>query len=204
MQPTRPEPAKIDLSKAGQGNLKRTRGKLWDAAWLLVEVFLVTNPLQVSSRVRAWALRAFGASIGRDVILRPRLRVKCPWNLEIGDRCWVGEGVWIHNQALVTIGADTVISQETFITTGSHAYLTNMDLVVEPIEIGAGVWITSRCIILKGLRIGSNAVVTPGSVVRVDVAACAVVGGNPARLLRSRFEAPSSTQDMSDRAGPDA
>ena len=57
--------------------------------------------------------------IGRETLIR-NIHVKFPWNLEIGDRCWLGEGVWLHNQDKLTIGADSVISQQSFITTGSH------------------------------------------------------------------------------------
>lgn len=132
--------------------------------WLLVEYFFVTNSLQPSSRVRAMALRAFGANIGSGVILRPRLRVKFPWNLEIGDNSWVGEGVWIHNQAKVTIGHDVCISQETFITTGSHDFRRDMALITEPVVIEPGVWICSRVIVTSGTTIGRSSVIPAGIV----------------------------------------
>ncbi len=105
------------------------------------------------------------ATIGPGVIIRPRTRVKYPWNLAVGRDSWIGEGVWIHNQADVRIGSDTVISQETLVTTGSHAYRGNMDLVVEPVAIGSGVWIASRSIIAQGVVVGDDAVVGAGSVV---------------------------------------
>jgi putative colanic acid biosynthesis acetyltransferase WcaF len=134
------------------------------ALWFLVEYFLVTNALQPSSRIRAFALRAFGAKIGEGVILRPRLRVKFPWNLEIGADSWIGEGVWIHNQDRVSIGHDVCISQETFITTGSHRLRTDMGLVTKPVVIEPGVWICSRVIVTMGTVIGKNAVIPAGSI----------------------------------------
>ena len=135
------------------------------ALWILVEYFFVTNPLQLSSSLRAIALRAFGARIGKDVILRPRLRVKFPWNLEIGDNCWIGEGVWIHNQDKVKVGHDVCISQETFITTGSHAFRTDMGLVTKPVDIGSGAWICSRAILTAGTQVGVSALIPAGSLV---------------------------------------
>lgn len=176
----------IDLSQAGYGNFRRTRPRWYEALWILVEFLAVTNPLQPSSRVRGAALRGFGARIGEGVILRPRLRVKFPWNLEIGHRCWIGEGVWIHNQGSVTIGHDSIVSQETLITTGSHDARSTMNLIVKPVEIGSGVWITSRCIVQQGVQIGDNAIVTPGSVVHKSVPAGWVFGGNPARPIKER------------------
>jgi putative colanic acid biosynthesis acetyltransferase WcaF len=158
------------------------------ALWILVEYFFVTNALQPSSRLRATALRAFGAKIGNGVILRPRLRVKFPWNLEIGDNCWIGEGVWIHNQDKVTIGHDVCISQESFLTTGSHAYRKNMALLSKPIEIEAGVWITSRCLILGGTKIGTSCLISPMSVVSGVLPPGKVWGSLTSIDLGERFE----------------
>jgi putative colanic acid biosynthesis acetyltransferase WcaF len=156
-------------------------------AWGLFEWLLVTNALQVSSRVRVWTLRRFGARIGKGVIYRPRARVRFPWKLTIGDDTWIGEGVWIHNQDSVTIGRDVVISQESMITTGSHAHRVDMALVTAPVIIDDGAWVTARCVVLGGTTIGRSALVTPMSVVSGQVAPGRVVRGNPATDVGARF-----------------
>lgn len=176
----------INLSRAGPGNFRRQRSKGYELLWMVVEALLVTNSLQVSSSLRCAILRAFGAHIGRDVIIRPRVRVKFPWNLEIGDRCWIGEGVWFHNQDQIVIGHDTVVSQETFITTGSHDARSTMDLIVKPVTIGRGVWLTTRCIVQQGVTIGDNVLVTPGSVVHKSLPAGGIYAGNPVRRIKDR------------------
>jgi putative colanic acid biosynthesis acetyltransferase WcaF len=160
---------------------------------MVVELLLVSNPLQISSALRARALRLFGARVGANVIMRPRMRVKFPWNLRIGDNCWIGEGVWIHNQGLVTIEDNVVVSQETFITTGSHDIYRSMDLVVKPVIICRGAWLTTRCIVLQGVEVGQNSVVTPGSVVRKTLLPDGVYGGNPASFIRGRWKANDKT-----------
>lgn len=168
-------------------------GEAWDrprsvlALWLLVELLLVTNPLQVSSHLRAAVLRAFGARIGRGVILRPRMRVKFPWKLRIGDRSWIGEGVWIHNQDQVVIGSDVVLSQETFVTTGSHRHRTDMGLITKPVVIEDGAWITSRCVVLGGTHVGRSALARPLTVVKGDVPANAIVSGPDCVVVGPRF-----------------
>lgn len=177
----------VDLSGAGHGNFKRTRGTFVEALWILVEFFLVTNSLQVSSTIRAWALRMFGAQVGANVLLRPRLRVKFPWNLRIGDNCWIGEGVWIHNQGKVTVEDNAVLSQDAFITTGSHDIYGSMDLVIEPVFIHRGAWVTTRCLILQGVEVGENTVVSPGSVVNKSLPPNNIYGGNPAQFIRERW-----------------
>jgi len=160
--------------------------------WGLMEWLLVTNALQISSRVRVWTLRRFGAQIGNGVIYRPRTRVRFPWKLTIGDNCWIGEGVWIHNQDHVTIGRDVVISQETMITTGSHAHRRDMALLTAPVVIEDGAWITARCMVLGGVTVGRSALVTPLSVVSDAVAPGRVARGNPAVDIGPRF---ASTDD---------
>lgn len=133
--------------------------------WMIVELVIVTNPFQFSSSIRAAALRLFGAQVGKGVILRPRIRVKFPWNLTIGENCWIGEGVWIHNQNKVVIGNDVCISQETFITTGTHAFRTDMALITKAVHIEDGVWVCSRAIILAGVTLGTSSVVPAGMTV---------------------------------------
>ncbi|GLQ81463.1 hypothetical protein GCM10007881_49840 [Mesorhizobium huakuii] len=62
------------------------------------------------------------------------------------------------------------------------------DLSVDgPTEIGNDVWIGLRAVIMPGIRIGDGAVVGAGSIVTKDVAPYAIVAGNPARFIRSRF-----------------
>ena len=159
----------IDLSRAPGEKQAWDRPKVLVLAWALAELLFVTNPLQISSRLRVAALRAFGAEIGDGVVFRPRTRVKFPWKLEVGNRSWIGEGVWFHNQDRVTVGADAVISQETFITTGSHAYRRDMALITRPVTVEDGAWVTTRCILLGGTRVGRSAVVSPGSVVNGEI-----------------------------------
>lgn len=55
----------------------------------------------------------------------------------------------------------------------------------KPIKIGAGAWIGSRAIILKGVTIGEGAIVGAGSVVTKDVAPYTVVAGNPAKFIKN-------------------
>lgn len=159
----------IDLSAAPGERAAWDRPKVVVYLWAVAEMLFVTNAWQISSKLRVKVLRVFGAEIGEGVVFRPRTRVKFPWKLHIGDRSWIGEGVWIHNQADVYLGADVVISQETFITTGSHAVRRDMGLITRPIVIDAGVWVTSRCLILGGSRIGRSAVIPPMNVVSGNV-----------------------------------
>jgi putative colanic acid biosynthesis acetyltransferase WcaF len=147
----------------------------WDRPRLIVylwgafELLFVYNPWQISSSVRVRVLRLFGARIGNGVVFRPRTRVKFPWKLSIGENSWVGEGVWFHNQDHIRIGHDVCISQETLLTTGSHAHRRDMALITKPITVEPGAWVTSRCVVLGGVTIGRSALIAPMTVVGTDV-----------------------------------
>ncbi len=181
----------IDLSAAPGERSAWDRPRIVVYAWAVVELLLVANPWQISSALRVRALRSFGADIGEKVTFRPRTRVKFPWKLRIGDRCWIGEGVWFHNQDDIWIGSDVVISQETMLTTGSDAHRHDMGLVTRPIKVVDGAWITSRCLVLGGVTIGQSALVAPMTVVNKDVASNTIVGASRPTVLGIRFPPPA-------------
>ena len=178
----------IDLSLAGKGNYRAKRGALIELIWFVVEACVINNKLLPLSSVRVALLRLFGAKIGTGCRFVHPLRVKSPWNLEVGNNCWFGVDVWIYNQALIRIGSNVCISQGTFLSAGSHDMSTTMDLRVAPIVIEDGVWITSKCVVQMGVTIGRSAVVTPLSVVHRSLEPEGVYGGNPCRFIRNRFD----------------
>jgi putative colanic acid biosynthesis acetyltransferase WcaF len=182
------EPRVIPLASAPGEGTSWDRPRWFVYLWGVAELLFVSNPWQISSGLRVAVLRRFGAQIGSGVVFRPRTRVRFPWKLRIGNDCWIGEGVWFHNQDHVEVGNDVVISQETFITTGSHAHRRDMALLTRPIRIADGAWITSRCMILGGANVGRSALVRPMSLVQGDVPPGAVVSGNPAITTGTRFE----------------
>jgi putative colanic acid biosynthesis acetyltransferase WcaF len=179
----------IDLSRAGPGNFVAKRSLLIELVWFFVEACIINNKLIPISSLRVALLRAFGARIGNNCRMPHPIRVKAPWNLEVGDNCWFGVDAWLYNQTSLYIGSNVCISQGAFLTTGSHDVADNMDLRVAPIVIEDGVWITSKCVVQMGVTIGRSAVVTPMSVVHRSLEAEGVYGGNPVRFIKKRFSA---------------
>lgn len=180
----------IDLSCADRGQYKPARGFLVQLAWLVIEALLVNNRLMVASPIRIGLLRLFGAKIGKRCRFMHAIRVKYPWELEVGDHCWFGEGLWIWNHAPVKVGSHVCLSQNVFVSSGSHAVSTDMVLRVAPIVIEDGVWVSSGCVVQMGLTIGRSAVVTPLSVVHKSLEAEGIYGGNPCRFIKWRFGDP--------------
>lgn len=107
------------------------------------------------ARLRPAVLRAFGAQIGHGVFIRHRVRVLWPWKLQIGDHSWVGEGVWLLNLEPIVIGKNVCISQEAFLCTGSHDFLSpTFEYDNGQITIGDDTWLATQALVLRGSDVG--------------------------------------------------
>ena len=114
------------------------------------------------SNLKVFLLRVFGATVGKKVVLKPNINIKYPWNLVIGNHCWIGEGVWIDNLDQVTLEDHVCISQGAFLECGNHNYKSSsFDLMTAPIYVKQGSWIGAKGIIGPGVTVG-----TPQSEVR--------------------------------------
>lgn len=154
--------------------------------WVLLGQPLLGSELPGSGWRKA-LLRGFGARIGAGGRLKPRLRVKFPWRLAVGEHCWLGEAVWIDNLALVTIGDRVCISQGAYLCTGNHDFRSpGFDLQLGDITIGADAWIAARAVLAPGTKVQERAVVGLGAVASGTVAAGTVVRGNPAVAVAQR------------------
>ena len=120
--------------------------------------------------LRPQILRVFGASIGKRVQVRRGVLIHFPWNLEIGDDCWIGEEVWFINHEKIKIGSNVCISQRSIICSGGHDYRSvSLEYLHKPIEIKDGAWICLDAKVLPGVTIGECSVVSAGEVVRNSV-----------------------------------
>ncbi len=57
-------------------------------------------------------LRLFGAKIGKNVVIRPSVKITYPWKLTVGDYAWVGDDAVLYTLGEINIGAHAVISQK--------------------------------------------------------------------------------------------
>ena len=167
----------------------RGRSGFAEAAWLVAQALLLASPLP-GSRLRVWLLKLFGARIGRHVTIKPGVRVKFPWRLQIGDHTWIGEDVWIDNLAEVEIGDHCCLSQGVYLCTGNHDWSRpSFDLVVRPIRIQSQSWLAARSVVGPGVTVREGAVLGLGSVAVHDLQAWHVHLGSPARPVRLRVVA---------------
>jgi putative colanic acid biosynthesis acetyltransferase WcaF len=113
--------------------------------------------------------------------------VTYPWKVEIGDFSWIGDHVEIYSLDKITIGCHSVVSQRSYLCTGSHDINdTTFAYVTAPITIGDEVWIATDVFVAPGVTIGRGAVVGARSTVLNDVPAETVAFGEPAHPMRKR------------------
>jgi putative colanic acid biosynthesis acetyltransferase WcaF len=179
----------IDLSSFDNGWYSPGRGFLTRALWCLASTLIFESGWMPCMAPKRWLLRLFGAKIGKGLVIKPRVWIKYPWRLTVGDRCWIGQGVWIDNLGNVRLGSHVCISQQAYLCTGSHDYRRrSFDLIVRPLEINGGAWIGARALLMPGVTVGANAVVAAGSVVTRDVLPATIVAGQPARTIDIRHQ----------------
>jgi len=157
------------------------------ALWFTVSALFFLTWFPWPSRLKAALLRGFGARVGEGVVLKPRINVKFPWNLTIGEHSWIGEDVWLDTLAPVRIGANACLSQGAMVETGNHDWSRpTFDLVVKEVAIEDGAWMAVRSLLLPGSRLASHAVLSAGSVLSGNTEPYTIYAGVPARRVRER------------------
>jgi putative colanic acid biosynthesis acetyltransferase WcaF len=136
---------------------------------------------------RSFVLRCFGAKIGKGVHIYPKVIIWAPWNLEIADNVGIANGVNLYSQGKIIIGKKSIISQGSFICTGSHDYRKKGNpLITKAIIIKDNVWIAAECFIHPGSIINSGAIIGARSVVSNEIPSWSVCVGFPCKFIKKR------------------
>lgn len=156
-------------------------------AWHIINLVFFSSGIHISYGFKRALLRLFGSKIGKGVIIKPRVNIKYPWFLEIGDYSWIGEGVWIDNIGEVNIGANCCLSQGAMLLTGNHDFTSSkFDLQVGTITLEEGVWIGAKSIVCPGVTCHSHSILSVSSVTSKDLKAYTIYRGNPAIEVSTR------------------
>lgn len=166
---------------------------------------------------------------GRNVEIEDGFRGYGLENVRLGSDIYLGYECTLFGFGGIAIGDGSIVGHRVEIQTRNHNF-DSPDLAAlpydsryihKPVTIGRFVWVGSNVLIVPGVTIGDGAVVAMGSVVTRDVAEYAVVGGNPATVIRHRDMArylelshadmghmllsrqPSATNDQSPPRPPD-
>ncbi|QOD59672.1 colanic acid biosynthesis acetyltransferase WcaF [Polaribacter haliotis] len=159
--------------------------QLW---WLVQAIFFRTSP-QFLYGYRRFLLRLFGAKIGKKVIIRPSVKITYPWKVSIGDYSWIGDDVVLYSLGEIEIGKNVVVSQKSYLCTGSHDYLSsNFPIYAKKIILEEQVWLATDVYIAPGVSIGKGSVIGARSSVYKNIPKGWICYGNPAKPIKKRIE----------------
>ena len=139
------------------------------------------------------ARHMFAECKGKDINLEQGAYIGNGKNFHVLGDAAIGKDFVCHNR-IVTIHGNVMMGEDVLFQGGGHRF-DNPDvpmgaqgeLLDTELEICEDVWIGARVIILPGCkRIGAHSIIGAGAVVTHDVPDYAIVGGNPAKIIRMR------------------
>jgi len=167
----------------------RGKSKITVQLWWIVYAILFKPSPQFLYRWRRFLLRCFGAKLGKKVLLRPSVKVTYPWKVSIGDYSWIGDDVILYSLGDIEIGSNTVISQRSYICTGSHDYTKNdFPIYSKKVIIENECWLATDVYVAPGVTVKQGTVVGSRSAVLNDLGAFSVYVGSPAKFLKKRLD----------------
>ncbi|WP_027107824.1 sugar O-acetyltransferase [Lacticigenium naphthae] len=134
-------------------------------------------------------LKEMLGSTGETFYMEPTIRFDYGYNIHIGENFYSNYNLVILDVCEVRFGDNCMLGPNVAIYTATHP----LDPTVrnsgreygKPVRFGDNVWIGGNAVINPGITIGDNAVIASGAVVVKDVPQNSVVGGNPARVLKT-------------------
>lgn len=149
---------------------------------------LFNQTLETEHERRVELLMTLFGSTGSGLYIEPAFRCDYGYNIHVGDHFYANFDCVILDVCEVRIGNNCFIGPGVHIYTAAHP-LNPLERIAgpefgKPVTIGSNVWIGGRAVINPGVTVGDNAVIGSGAVVTKDVPAGAIVGGNPAAVIR--------------------
>lgn len=155
-----------------------------------------TTPVvgKLSRKIRKFLCSRFITKCGKDLNVENGVYLGSGKDMQLGDRVGFSSHFTTKNRSL-KIGNDVTIAEHVYFVGGVHTY-SDPDIPIcfqgapeekPPLEIGDSVWIGVRAMVLPGCKkIGKNVIIGAGAVVTKDVPDYAIVGGNPAKIIKFR------------------
>src|ERR1700755_2571807 len=150
-----------------------------------------------ADEVRALFSDLIGKKLDDSFLLIPLFYTTGGVDISIGRNVFVNQNCTFYDLGELDIADDVMIGPNVSIVTSGHPVEPSRRrafTIAKPIVIERNVWIAAGATIIGGVTVGENSVVAAGSVVTKDVSPNTLVGGNPARVIRS----------ISDERRPDA
>lgn len=141
-----------------------------------------------ATEVRTLFSELIGQKLDDGFLLIPPFYTTGGTDIRLGRNVFINQNCTFYDLGGIDIGDDVLIGPNVGIITSGHPVQPEGRrgiTVAKPIVIERNVWIGANATILGGVTVGENAVVAAGSVVTKDVPVNSLVGGNPAKIIRS-------------------
>lgn len=150
----------------------------------------LNNQYHTPEEIREIMGRLTGRKIDETFRMFPPFYTDFGKNIKIGRDVFINSGCHFQDQGGIEIGDGALIGHNVVLATINHDLDPSMNRVnhYAPIKIGKRVWIGSNATVLQGVTIGDWSVVAAGAVVTRDVPPMTVVGGVPAKILKTISE----------------
>lgn len=151
----------------------------------------ITVEMSSSYRTPEQLRKLFSELIGKEVDegfgLFPPFNADYGRNIKVGKNVFINSGCCFQDQGGIEIGDNVLIGQQVVIATLDHDLIPKKraNMFPSPVKIGNDVWIGAHATILAGVTVGNGAVIAAGAVVTKDVPQNAVVGGVPAKIIKT-------------------
>lgn len=152
----------------------------------LTRLYNTTEETEIDRRIEL--LKELFGSLGANPFIEPPIRCDYGYNIHVGRNFYANFDCVILDVCAVQIGDNCLLGPGVHIYTATHPLPAHERATGKefgkPVTIGHNCWIGGKAIINPGITIGKNAVIASGAVVTKDVPDNAVVGGNPARVIK--------------------
>jgi acetyltransferase-like isoleucine patch superfamily enzyme len=141
-----------------------------------------------ADRVRAVFSDLIGKAVDDSFVLIPPFYTTGGADINVGRNVFINQNCTFYDLGGIDIADDVMIGPNVSIITSGHPIRPaerRSGVVAKPIVVEKNVWIATGVIVIGGVTIGENSVVAAGSVVTKSVPPNTLVGGNPARVIRS-------------------
>ena len=153
---------------------------------IFITYFLPNNIL--SFRIRGFLISPFLGSCGKNLRIGRSVTLYRPEKIFIGDNVYISMGNWLFADKKIIIEDEVMFGPYSIIVDSNHSMMNKSyrygKHYSKKITIRKGSWIGAKCCILPGSDIGKGVLVSAGAVLAKKVPDYAVVGGNPAKVIK--------------------
>lgn len=174
--------------------LRKIGSRFYQTALFLWNTIINKIPV---NEVRKFFLRLLGAKLSSNCRIFRRCEMMKPLGLTVGRGSSIGWFTLVDARGGITVGNNVTVASYCKMITAKHDIEDPMfSGIMSPIVIEDYAWVCTGATILGGVTIGRGAVVMAGAVVTRDVPPMTVVGGVPARFVKTRKTEPAFEDDM--------